>query len=106
MHHLRRREAVEVGCRGVAVRADVFRIDQVFVFQFRQLLRLRNRVQAVARLPEHGADFGFAFLERLDRILAVIENHAAVSVIHTVVNVVATPRQPTSTASRRRRWCM
>ena len=39
----------------------------------RQLLRLRNRVQPVARLPEHRADLRRTLREGLHRVLAVVE---------------------------------
>ena len=52
MHHFRRREAVEVGRRGVAVGADVFAVDQIAQFQIGQFLGQRDGVQGVAGRAE------------------------------------------------------
>ena len=89
VHHLGRREAVEVGRRGVAVGADVLAVDQVAQFQVGQLLGQRDRVQGVAGRAEDRADLRRALLEGLDVVLAVVEDDAGEGVVHAVVDVVA-----------------
>ena len=89
MHHLGRRKAVEPRRGGVAVGADVLGIDQILDFQFGQMFMLRNHIQPVAGLAEHGADLGLAFFERLQVILAMVEDDAAERVVNAVVDVVA-----------------
>src|SRR6185369_10019723 len=75
--------------RGVAISADVLGIHQVFDFQVGQFFGLGNRVQPIASLTKHGADFRFALLERLEVVLAMIENDAGESVINAVVDEIA-----------------
>ena len=58
VHHLGRREAVEPGGRRVAVGADVLGVDQVVDLEGGQVLGVRDRVEPVAGLAEHGADLG------------------------------------------------
>src|SRR6202040_3154275 len=47
------------------------------------------RVERVASLAEHRANLRLALLERLQMVLAMIENDAAESVINAVVDVIA-----------------
>src|SRR5580704_6542019 len=61
-----RRKSVEPGGRGIAVGADVFRIDQIIDLEVGQLLGLRDGVQTIAGLPVDGADFGGSFFKRLE----------------------------------------
>ena len=88
MHHLRRLETVEVRGGGVAVRANVLRVEQIVDLQPGQFLGLNDGVHAVAGLSEYRADFGVALFESVDAILAVVEHDAGKRVIHAVVDVV------------------
>ena len=65
VHDGGRRKSVEPGRRSIAIGADVFRIDQIIDLKVRQLLGLRDGIHTVAGLSEHGADFRFPPLERL-----------------------------------------
>ena len=89
MHHLGRREAVEPGRRGVAVGADVLAVDVVAQVEFGQFLGQRDRVQRVAGRAEDRADLRRPLLERLEVVLAVVEDDAGEGVVDAVVEVVA-----------------
>src|SRR4051794_30065401 len=81
MDYLGRRETIEPGRRGVAVGADVFRIHQVIDLQRRQFFRERDRVERITGLTEDRAYFRLPLFERLQMILAMIENNAAERVV-------------------------
>ena len=89
MNYLRRREAVEVGRRGVRVRADILGVDIVAYLELRQLLGDRYRVERVAGRAEDGRDLLVAVLERLDRVGAVVEDDPREGVVDAVIDIVA-----------------
>src|SRR5262249_9457885 len=88
MDDLRGREPIERCAARSRVRADIRRVDVIAQFHVRQLLRQADRVQRVTGWPEHGTEKGRPLRKALQRILAVIEDHAAERLIDTVVDVV------------------
>src|SRR5205823_3418353 len=89
VNHLCGRESIEPRRRGVAVGADVLGINQILNLQRRQLLGLRDGIEAIARLTEHSGNLLLAALKRLQWILAVIKNNSAERMINAVVDVIA-----------------
>ena len=76
MHHLCRREAVEVGRGGVAVCADVFAVKQVAYLKVnRQFLCKRYCVESVACRTKYGANLCLAFLKGFKMVLAMVEDY-------------------------------
>ena len=88
MDDLGRGKAVEERAAGRGVRADVRRVDEVAELQVRQLLRQADRVERVTGRAEDGAELRRPFLETLQRVLAVVEDHAAERLVDAVVDVV------------------
>src|SRR5215472_15881973 len=88
VHDLRGREAVEPGGRGVAVSADVFGVHEVVNFQFRKFFGERNCIQRITSLAKHSADLRAALFERLEMVLAMVEDVSGEAVIAAVVDVI------------------
>src|SRR5438128_1876876 len=82
-------EAIEPRRGRVAVGADLLGVHQVVDFQIRELLGLHDRIHAVAGLAEDGTHLAITGLDRLDAVLAVIEDDAGEGVVNAVVDVVA-----------------
>ena len=89
MHNLGRWKAIERRAAGVGIGAYIFGIEQIAHIEVRELGGQGDGIKSVARRAENGADLGWTLLEALHPILAVIKNHAAISVIDAVVDVVA-----------------
>src|SRR5262245_25129622 len=85
MYHGGRREAVEMRAARGRVGADVLAIDVVARVHVRQLLGEANGVERVAGRAEYRAKLPRPLPEALEVILAVIEDHAAESVVDAVV---------------------
>src|SRR5262245_66102117 len=85
----RRREAVEERAAGGGISAHVVCIDELAQFHVGQLLGQTDGVEGVARRTEDGADLGRPLPETLQMVLAVVEDHATVGMIDTVIEIVA-----------------
>src|SRR5262249_7015006 len=89
VYHGGRREAVEMRAARGRVGADVLAVDVVAGVQVQQLFGEADGVERVAGRAEHRAKLQRPFLEALEVILAVVEDHAAEGVVDAVVQVVA-----------------
>src|SRR5262245_39322902 len=89
MDDLSWREAVEEGAAGGRIRAHVLCIDEFAQFHVGQLLGQADSVESVACGTEDRADLRGTFPETFEMVLAMVEDHAAVGVIDTVIEVVA-----------------
>src|ERR1700733_9479140 len=89
MHDARGRKAIERRTAGRGVRADVLSVDELPELHVGELLRQTDGVECVTGWSEDRTVLGRTFLEALQGILAVVKDHAAVRLIHTVIHVVA-----------------
>src|SRR5687768_10041278 len=88
MHNPGRRETIEERAAGRRVGSDVPGVNEIPELHVGQLLRETDRVESVTRWAEHGTELSRTFLEALQRVLAVVENDAAKSMVDTVVDVI------------------
>src|SRR5215471_16064514 len=86
---LRRREAVEERAAGGGISTHVVCIDELAQFHVGQLLRQADSVEGVARRTEDRADLGRPLPETFQMVLAVVEDHAAIGMIDTAIEIVA-----------------
>src|SRR5262245_40507524 len=98
MHNFSWRETVEERAAGGGVGTHVLRVDQFADFKVGQLLGQTDGVKGIARGTEDRANLSGAFLEAFQRVLAMVEDHAAVGVIDAVIEVVAELAAPDSFA--------
>ena len=88
-HHGGLRKEVELRGAGPGVGAHGTADDQIARFELRQHEVFRDHVDAVAGgAGEHRRKFLLAFLQRLHRILGVVEELAAVRAVQAVVEVI------------------
>jgi hypothetical protein len=91
VHNPGRREAVEGRATGSAISAHVLGVDQLADLQIRELLGQADGIEGVASGAKDGTDLRGTLLEASNKVDGVVENHAAISVIDTVVEIVAKP---------------
>src|SRR5262245_43498423 len=75
-HHLCRRNAIKGQRAGAGIGADGGNVNHIADVELRQLLAHRDRVERIARRAGEDARELLAALERLELILAVIEDLA------------------------------
>jgi len=73
----------------MAVGANVFGINEIAKVEIRQLLCLRDSVECIAGRAEDGGDMLCPLPERLQVILAVVEQYPRKGVINAVIQVIA-----------------
>src|SRR5580692_6282092 len=88
MHNFGGWKSVEEGAAGGGISADVFRVEQITHFEIGKLFRQANGIQSVAGGAENRTYLRWALLKAFEMVLGVIENHAAIGVVDTVVQVV------------------